>query len=183
VDSATAASLLGVPVDASRADIERAFRHRARLEHPDVTGNQMAFAAVTEARDVLVRAQGWSAGGAGPPPARTTAAWAPRRGFELHPAALAALGALLILGCLIAGVGSTSPFAPIEPVLRSALLVGSVVGYALTRRRVLAAVSTVAIVVTAVATVAWVTFGTLLGGAIMVPAVTLLMLHGRNRAL
>jgi DnaJ domain len=183
VDSATAASLLGVPLDASRADIERAFRRRARQEHPDVAGETTEFAAVTQARDVLLRAQARQAPSAEPQGARHRVASAPRRGFELHPVALASLSGLLILGCVVEGIASTSPYAPIEPVLRSLFLVGSVVGYAVTRRRVFGVASAIAIVLTAAATIAWISFGALLGGAIMVPAVVLLMLHGRNRAL
>lgn len=34
-----AAALLGVPTDATRADIRRSFRSRIRSEHPDVDGN------------------------------------------------------------------------------------------------------------------------------------------------
>ena len=180
VDSATAASLLGVPVDASRADIDRAFRRGARREHPDITGDPAAFAAMTEARDVLVRAEGWRPAQADLPRMRAPVS---RAGFELHPLVLALLAGLLILGCVVAGLASTSPYAPLEPLLRSALLVGSVVGYALTHRRLLALLSAVTIVATAVAILAWVTFGTLLGGALMAPAVALLLLHGRNRAL
>jgi hypothetical protein len=183
VDPATAASLLGVSVDASRADIERAFRRRARVEHPDVSGDPSAFAAVTAARDVLVRAAGWETPPVGPTAGRHRVTAAPRRGFELPLVAVVLLSIVVAIGCLVAGVASTSPYAPIEPVLRSVLLVGSVAGYALTRRRVLGIVSAIAILVTGAATVAWVSFGALLGAALMAPAVVLLMLHGRNRAL
>ena len=182
MDAATAAEVLGVSVDASRADIERALRRHARLEHPDVSGDPTAFAAATEARDVLVRAEGWRAAGAASPPSGATAPF-PRPGFELHPIVLMLLSGLLILGCLVEGVASTSPYAPIEPVLRSVLLIGAVVGYAVTRRRVFGVLSAIAIVATAAATLAWVSFGALLGGALMAPAVVLLVLHGRNRAL
>lgn len=175
--------MLGVPVDATRDDIERAFRRRARLEHPDITGNPTAFAAVTQARDVLVRAEGWSAPPAAPPPGRRRAAPVRQQGFELQPIVLWLLSGALIVGCFVAGVASTSPFAPIEPVLRSVLLVGAVLAYALTRRRVFGVLSAIAIVATGVATIAWVSFGALLGGALMAPAIVLLVLHGRNRAL
>ncbi|MFC0681156.1 J domain-containing protein [Lysobacter korlensis] len=183
MDPATAARVLGVSLDASRADIERAFRRRARLEHPDLTGDATAFAAVTQARDVLVRAEGWRTAAADPPRARTTGASAARRGFDLPPPVLALLCVLLVAGSLVEGLASTSPFAPLEPVLRSGFLVGTVVGYALTRRRVLGILSAIAIVTTAVATLVWVSFGSLLGGALMAPAIVLLVLHGRNRAL
>jgi hypothetical protein len=183
VDPGTAARTLGVPVDAPREDIERAFRRRARLEHPDVAGDGTAFAAVTEARDALLRAEGWKGVPLETPAGRHRAAAVPRRGFELHPVALASLSGLLILGCVVEGIASTSPFAPVEPVIRSAFLVATVVGYAVTRRRAFGLASGVAILATAAATIAWISFGALLGGAIMVPAVVLLMLHGRNRAL
>ena len=185
MDAATAARLLGVPVDASRADIERAFRRRARLEHPDVSGDPTAFAAVTEARNVLVRAEGWDAppAAAVPQPGRRRAEPIRRPPFELPPILLLLVSVLLIVGTLVAGFASTSPFAPVEPLLRSVVLVVAVIGYAVTRLRVFGVVSGVAILATAVATIAWVNFGTLLGGALMAPAIVLLMLHGRNRPL
>ena len=183
MDPATAASILGVPVDAPRAEIERAFRRRARTEHPDVTGDPMSFAAATEAHDVLVHAQGWLAAGPGSATGWTVAPVSPQRGFDLPPVALALLTVLLIFGALVAGIVSASPYAPVEPVLRSAFLVATVLGYALTRRRLLGVLSAVAIIATAVATIAWISFGALLGGALMAPAIVLLLLHGRNRAL
>jgi hypothetical protein len=182
VDAATAASVLGVPIDASRADIERAFRQRARLEHPDVAGDATGFAAVTQARDALLRAEGWHAAPVDQPAGRHRAPVS-RRGFALHPVALVSLSGLLILGCVVEGIASTSPFAPVEPLIRSLFLVGAVVGYAVTRRRAFGVASAIAIVATAAATIAWISFGALLGGALMVPPIVLLLLHGRNRAL
>lgn len=175
--------MLGVPVDAPRADIERAFRRRARSEHPDVSGNPTAFAEVTEAHDVLLHAQGWLVAPTASPSGRTYAPVPSQRGFELPRTALALLTVLLILGALVEGVASASPFAPAEPLLRSALLVAAVLAYALTRRRVFGVLSAIAIAATAVATLLWISIGALLGALIMAPAILLLVLHGRNRAL
>jgi hypothetical protein len=183
VDPATAAKVLGVRVDAPRADIERAFRSHARREHPDLTGDPSTFSRVTEAREVLLHAQGWLAPRIGsrsvPPPAAPQ----PQPGFELPPLALWLLAVLLVFGCFVAGVASASPVAPTEPLVRSGLLVTAVVGYALTGRRALGVLSAVAIVATAVSTVVWISFGALLGGLLMAPAIILLVLHGRGRPL
>jgi hypothetical protein len=43
--------VLGVEEGASRADIERAFRHRAKKVHPDAGGNDYAMAELNAARD------------------------------------------------------------------------------------------------------------------------------------
>ncbi|MDQ1597833.1 MAG: hypothetical protein QOI70_1257, partial [Microbacteriaceae bacterium] len=60
-----AAALLGVAEDASRADIEAAFKRLARLSHPDRFAGASAarsaaaaeeFIRITEARDMLVGA-------------------------------------------------------------------------------------------------------------------------------
>jgi hypothetical protein len=44
-------TVLGVPKAASREDIERAYRERAKATHPDVGGTAEAMAALTAARD------------------------------------------------------------------------------------------------------------------------------------
>ena len=54
VDRGQAARELGVPSGAPAADVERAFRAAARIHHPDVGGDALAFRRVTEARAVLL---------------------------------------------------------------------------------------------------------------------------------
>jgi hypothetical protein len=186
VDAATAAGILGVPLDASRADIEKAFRGHARREHPDISGDPATFARVTEAHDVLVHAAGWARPATAAPGnghRQVPAPVPPQPGFRLDPYALWLLSGLLGLGALLSATSTTSPLAPVEPAVRSLLLVGSIVGYALTARRGLGMLSALVIVATGVATIVWVSFGTLLGGLLMLPAVVLLVLHGRGRPL
>ena len=54
MDRGQAARELGVPPGAPTADVERAFRAAARVHHPDVGGDALAFRRVTEARAVLL---------------------------------------------------------------------------------------------------------------------------------
>ena len=49
-----ARDLLGVPADADRHQIERAFRRLARIHHPDRGGDAGRFTAVVAARDRLL---------------------------------------------------------------------------------------------------------------------------------
>jgi curved DNA-binding protein CbpA len=46
-------ALLGVPRDADRATIRRAYWEKARVTHPDVGGSQEAFAQIKMAHDIL----------------------------------------------------------------------------------------------------------------------------------
>ena len=50
--------LLGLSRAASRAQIEAAFRERARTAHPDQGGTQEKMAALTDARDRALRERG-----------------------------------------------------------------------------------------------------------------------------
>lgn len=49
---------LGVPKSATREDIERAYRSKAKAAHPDTGGSADAMAALTKARDEAMRAIG-----------------------------------------------------------------------------------------------------------------------------
>lgn len=53
MDRQDAARLLGVPASAGEAEVERSFRMRARLAHPDHGGDAEAFRELLEARRVL----------------------------------------------------------------------------------------------------------------------------------
>lgn len=54
MDPRQARDVLGVPPGASEADIERAFRRRARSAHPDAGGSADRFQQVRAARDALL---------------------------------------------------------------------------------------------------------------------------------
>jgi len=54
VDRGQAARELGIPLGAPSMDVERAYRAAARVHHPDVGGDALAFRRVTEARAVLL---------------------------------------------------------------------------------------------------------------------------------
>jgi curved DNA-binding protein CbpA len=47
-------SVLDVPVDASKADIEKAYRKKARKSHPDAGGDAGEFKAASRARAILI---------------------------------------------------------------------------------------------------------------------------------
>lgn len=47
--------MLAVPLGASGADVEQAFRHAARRCHPDLGGDAQAFRRAAEARAVMLR--------------------------------------------------------------------------------------------------------------------------------
>lgn len=55
MDRIAAARELGVPLGAGPEVVERAFRHAARIRHPDVGGDAHAFRRAAEARAVLLR--------------------------------------------------------------------------------------------------------------------------------
>lgn len=55
VNRVEAARLLAVPLGASGADVEQAFRLAARRCHPDLGGDAQAFRQATEARAVMLR--------------------------------------------------------------------------------------------------------------------------------
>ena len=53
MDGRTAAAVLGITPGASRNEITRAFRAKAKLAHPDVAGSDDAFIALHQAYEVL----------------------------------------------------------------------------------------------------------------------------------
>ena len=56
MDRVAAAELLGVALDAPEPDVRAAFRHAARLAHPDTGGRAGDLDVLTEARDLLLSA-------------------------------------------------------------------------------------------------------------------------------
>ena len=55
MERATAAAILGVPIDSDPAAVRRAYRMWARMIHPDAGGDPAHFAQLTQARQVLLR--------------------------------------------------------------------------------------------------------------------------------
>ncbi|GAB3408623.1 hypothetical protein GCM10027515_26170 [Schumannella luteola] len=189
MDVRTASELLGCAPDASRAQIEGAFRLRARATHPDVLDHPRVaadLAALTEARTVLLAVNG-GASTAGPaeqpgdgprifvPP--------PTPPAPLVAPAIIAGGAVLLAAALaFAAVGSASPLAPFETVARSVAVFASLLGFALTGRRWLFLVAVVLLALTAWTVLAWTSFGALVGALATIPAALILLTAGRRRA-
>jgi curved DNA-binding protein CbpA len=77
VDEPDLYAILGVPADATEADISRAFRRRAFVAHPDHGGDAQAFRDLSQARETLLdpaRRAGYDrrrAADRGPGPARS----------------------------------------------------------------------------------------------------------------
>jgi hypothetical protein len=67
VPLAEAMTLLGVPADYTKDDVERGFRRAVKLAHPDVGGTAEQFRKLVEARDRLLSALGTSAPAPKPP--------------------------------------------------------------------------------------------------------------------
>lgn len=183
----TAAQVLGVPLDASRADIDRAFRRLARSEHPDVAATTTDFARVTEARDVLVHAAALRTD-AGPEPGVLSG----QRRFHAPPVPpgpilvrreLIGFVALACGAAALAVWGSPSPLAPAEPIVRYLVLIASITAFARTGARGWLIAAGAAIVATAVSVLLWTTLGALVGTLIMaVPTVVLIMAGRATRA-
>lgn len=54
MDGSTAAAVLGITQEATRDEIRRAFRARAKLAHPDAHGTNEAFVTLRAAADLLL---------------------------------------------------------------------------------------------------------------------------------
>lgn len=55
MDASTASTVLGVAAGADKAEVKRAYRRLARLNHPDKGGNAQAFKRVKEAYELLIK--------------------------------------------------------------------------------------------------------------------------------
>lgn len=167
-----AAALLGVRADASRAEIEFAYRRAARASHPDLAGESDAFVRVTEARDVLIDL----------PVADLITARTTRAEPKLSVPLLVTWIALLLFAIAVSVVGSGFPLTPIEPALRYGALAAGAVGYAITGKRGFMILTVIAIIATAVEVVLFTTFGSLLGMLLLAaPLYGLLVTRARLR--
>lgn len=167
-----AAALLGVRVDASRAEIEFAYRRAARASHPDLVGESDAFVRVTEAHDVLIDL----------PLAGVAAGNAARREPKLSIPLLITWTVLLLFAIAVSVIGSTFPLTPLEPLLRYGLLAVASVAYAITGKRIFLILTAIAIIATAVEVILFTTFGSLVGMLLLVaPLYGLLVTRARLR--
>ena len=178
---AEAAALLGCTVDASRADIERAYRTRARETHPDrfvgQTSESIAraaaeFSRVADAYAILIAAPGVSPG------ERPAAVAQP----PLPRAYVLGWSAVLALGIFLSVTGDARLLGDIELYARLAALAVGLVGYAFTGRRAYRIVAIIALGVTIAFTLAAAGFGTLLALLVVAPSALALLLAGRRRA-
>ena len=132
MNSTDAARLLGVTLDATRGEIERAFTQRARMSHPDrFTGVSSAqsqaaaaeFIRATEARNLLLRLAAERVGAdrgradAATVPARITESLvytsAPvARGVPRHSGAATIWSFLLLVASVFSFLGGTLPLSP-----------------------------------------------------------------------
>lgn len=116
-----AARLLGVPVDADSHQVRQAYRMWARVAHPDVGGDPLHFARLTQARRILIRPLPWpatSTGGHAVPP-RAPLSSMVRRPTHLISLVLGAIASVAVaaipllgiapaIGALSAGMASAS---------------------------------------------------------------------------
>jgi len=165
-----AARVLGVTLGASDEQIQSAYRRRARQTHPDRHGSAAAFIDVATARDVLLRTQ---------VAFEPVFVRAPTRASR--PLILTWIGVALI-AIFIATVRAELPFTWLEPFVRYTVLLGALVGYALTGKRLYLIVASAAIAVTAILTVAFATIGGLVGLLILIAPIYGLAIMGVRAA-
>ncbi|GAB3606518.1 hypothetical protein GCM10027413_19270 [Conyzicola nivalis] len=177
-----AAAILQLRPNATAGDVERAFRARARMLHPDrLTGaseEQVAaaaekFARLTEAHEVMQHAIADAPIIAtiepdGPPP---SARWL----------IVGWLGVMLVAG-VISFFGGAIPYSTADVVLRLLPLAAAATAFALTGRRVYYAATVALLAASVLITLALASFGSLVAlGLLLVPVVGL-MVQGRKVA-
>ncbi|CAN5540309.1 hypothetical protein BH10ACT7_BH10ACT7_12180 [soil metagenome] len=161
-----AARVLGVAVTATPAQIEAAYRRRARETHPDRSGSDDAFIAVTAAHDLLLKAVAFERPVHAPP--------------RPSPRLIVTWVGVALVAIFIATFRNEWPLPAIDPLLRYAAMLVGLVGYALTGRRVFLVLAVVAIAATTVLTLAFASFGGLVGLLILVAPIYGLLLMGRR---
>ncbi|MCY7412952.1 MAG: J domain-containing protein [Salinibacterium sp.] len=181
-----AAAALGVALDATESDIQRAFKLRARDSHPDrfsgASPERAARAAedfirITAARDRLLQARR-SSTPATPGAREYTASPRYRR---ISWQGLAAWLGIVVVAAFVSIVGAELPFTVAEPLVRFAALTVGLLGFALTGKQGYFVLIVLAILVTAVLAIAFTTLGALLGMFILSAPVIGLVLAGRAR--
>lgn len=147
-----AAAVLGVSREAGRPEIDAAFRRAARASHPDLAGQPDDFVRATQAREVLLTV-----------PVVVRPIPVDRSIGPLNRPLFVTWVALLAFAIVISVGGNSFPLTPLEPLLRFGILVIGSVGFALTGKRVFMIMALLAIAATAVMTIIFTTFGSLVG--------------------
>lgn len=178
--------MLGVAVDASAAEIENAYRRRARSTHPDrfidASRSREAtreFIGVTQAHDVLVSRLASRSIGAVPLEAEPFSSSVPRPRSRLLLGTWAGVTLVAIFVSIYAGA---PPWSVWEPIIRYGLIFVALMAFALTGRTAWLVTALTVLSVTAVITLVATTFGTLLGLFMLVAPVYGLVTIGREVA-
>ncbi len=179
-----AAAALGISVDATDSEIQRAFKLRARDSHPDLVGGPLPergarsaedFIRITAARDTLLQARHSSTAAA---QAVHESTGRPRH-RRISWQAMAAWLSVVVVAAFVSIGGAELPFTVAEPLVRFAVLTLGLVGFAITGKRVYFVLIALAIIVTAVLAITFTTLGALLGMFILSAPVIGLVLAGR----
>ncbi len=200
MNSTEAAKLLGIALDATRGEIERAFTQRARMSHPDrfteVTSAQSKaaeaeFIRATEARNLLLRLAAERVGtdrgraDAATGPARITESLvytsAPvARGVPRHSGAATIWSFLLLVASVFGFLGGTLPLSPWNLLLLVPLDVCAI-AYARTSRQSALVGTLVFGAVNAAVAVVIASFGSLVALEILLAPVIALVVIGQSR--
>ena len=205
MNSTEAAKLLGVTLNATRGEIERAFSQRARMSHPDrftgVTSAQSQavaaeFIRATEARNLLLRlaAERLAAERVGADRGRADAAEGSARiteslvytsapvvrGVPRHSGAATIWTFLLLVASVFSFLGGTLPLSPWNLLLLVPLDV-CVIAYARTSRQSALVGTLVFGAVNAAVAVAIASFGSLVALEILLAPVIALVVIGQSR--
>jgi preprotein translocase subunit Sec63 len=184
-----AAATLGISPDATETEIQRAFTLGARASHPDRFTNSTPeraasaaeeFIRITAARDLLLREVKRAAASVGPAVFTFTTQVSSRR---ITWQELAAWLSVLVVAIFVSIFGANLPFTLAEPLVRFTVLTVGLVGFARTGRQLYFVLIVVCITVTAILTIAFTTFGALLGMLLLaVPTIGLVLAGRAQRA-
>jgi hypothetical protein len=177
-----AAAILEVRLDASPAEVERAYRRRARTVHPDrLTGaSEERIAAASEQFSRLTLAHQVILREIGERPVVAT----------IEPEGALPTGRWIVLGWLsvlfVSGVisyyGGALPYEVGDILLRLLPLAAVSTAFAITGRRVYYAATIALLAVSALITLALAAFGSLVALGLLLVAVVGLIVQGRQRA-
>ena len=175
MDIPEAARVLGVATDASRAELERAYRRRASESHPDRFAGESAERVAAASTEFLRVGEAF---------ATLTAAPVPLRLAPVQPllprGVVIAWMAVLALGVALSITGGPTPFGAVENLVRTGVVVVGLIGYVVAGRRAFFLTAIVALAATALFTLTHATFGALLALLVVEPAAIALLIAGRR---